>query len=122
MERIKSLNFAFNLFLTYCFFSPILSIWGWKAFAGFSIGMIGAELSWFMLNEDAVKIKNGKFRFAAFGAIKRYVVFSIALLIAFSSFSIEGFFSTFIGLEMLTLTLFTSSYLFNDLESKGGFR
>lgn len=120
MERTKKINFAFNLLLTYFFFAPILSMWGWKSFAGFSIGFVFAELSWFMLNADSRKIRKGNFPVIAFGAIERYAIFSMALLISFSSFSIEGFFSTFIGLEMLTLTLFTSSTLFCDFDFKGG--
>ncbi len=75
MERIKSLNFAFNLFLTYCFFSPISLTLGWKVFVGFTIGAIGSGLFWLMLNEDAKKIRNGKGKFMAFGAVKRYVIF-----------------------------------------------
>lgn len=119
MERAKKINFAFNLFLTYLFFLPIFSMWGWKSSVGFSVGFICAELSWFTLNEDLKKISKGNFRAISFGFIKRYAIFSIALLISFSSLSIEGLFSTFIGLEMLTLTLFTSSDLFFDFDSEG---
>lgn len=122
MEKTTKINFAFNLFLTYLFFLPIFSMWGWKSSVGFSIGFICAELSWFTMNEDFKKITKGNFRLISFGFIKRYAIFSIALLISFSSLSVEGFFSTFIGLEILTLTLFTSSALFCDFNSEGGAR
>ncbi len=115
MEKRKNINFAFNLFLTYFFFSPLFLMWGLKAFVGFSMGFVCAELSWFMLNEDVKKVKKGKIRSLRFGMIKRYIVFSIVLLIAFSSLSTEGFFSTFLGIEMLTLTLFTSSDLLKEI-------
>ncbi len=114
MERMTKIDFSFNIFLTYLFFLPILSMWGWKVFVGFSFGFVFSEIGWLLLGEDVEKFKNGKRRAILIGFFKRYLLFSILLLMSFLIMSAEGFFSAFLGLEILSLTLFVSPDLVRD--------
>ncbi|BBJ27836.1 hypothetical protein [Athalassotoga saccharophila] len=117
MERAKKIDFSFNIFLTYLFFLPIFSVLGWRVIAGFSLGFLFSEIGWILLNEDVEKFKNGKRGSILTGFLKRYLIFSILLLMSFLIISVEGFFSAFLGLEILSLTLFVSPDLIGD---KGG--
>jgi hypothetical protein len=119
MKNGIKVNFALNLFLTYAFLSPILSIFGWKYFLGFSLGMIGAELFWFLLNEEVDNFKKIGPKALRFGSLKRYSLFAIILLVTIKGMSIEGLISTFLGFELLVFTIFTSSETLNDRNPGG---
>ncbi len=118
MKNEIKIDFALNLFLTYLFLSPVLLCFGWMLYLCFSLGMIGAEIFWFMINDDAEKMFSSGQKVFKIGFLKRYFTVIVIFFIS-SSFSMKGLILSFLGFELLSLTIFT---FWNKPENRKGQR
>lgn len=106
MNGIKKIDWSLNMALSFVFFLPFFSVFGWKIALAFSLGAVGAELSMLLMVEDAQKMRERGISAVKLGFFKRYAIDILVLGIS-STLSVGGLISAFVGLELLRLTLTT---------------